>query len=667
MRRILLAAACLLAATGAQAARPIVPDDIFNVREVSDPAISPDGNWVAYTVGAFDRKTDRKETHIWMTRFDGARTVQLTNRPKESEETPRFSPDGRWIAFVSARGDDKETDALWLMDRSGGEAQKLTSLKGDVRDFAWSPDSKRIVLVVADPDPDADDPDAKLPKPIVIDRYRFLEDFTGYLRKQHDHLYLLDVAGRKTDSLTSGDFSDGLPSWSPDGKEIAFVAKRHKNGDRDNNYGLFVIAAQKGAQPKQIADRYAADTDAERPGGESKPAWSPDGKTIAYPHLGDPKLIEYARDYIATVPSSGGAQRSLTPNLDRNVGLQKFSSDGKWVIFQVEDDRTQYLARVPSGGGAIDRVLGGRNVINKYDSAANGRMAIQLATAMAPDEIYVWDGKSPMRQLSYANADWLKQVHIAPVQEIGFKSKDGTQVNGFMVKPGDGGHFPTILRIHGGPQSQYDNEFEIDWQIFAAHGYAVLAVNPRGSTGRGQAYCAAIFANWGSVDVQDQLAAVDFAVKSGVSDPNRLGVGGWSYGGMLTNYVIASDTRFKAATSGASIADILAGFGTDQYAYDYEMELGQPWKNTATWMKVSYPYLHADRIKTPTLFLGGDLDLNVPLRNGMQMYEALKSQDIDTQLIVYPGQYHGLTRASFLKDRLVRYLAWYDKYVKGHG
>ena len=273
-----------------------------------------------------------------------------------------------------------------------------------------------------------------------------------------------------------------------------------------------------------------------------------------------------------------------------------------------------------------------------------------------------------MRQISHQN-EWLKGVQLSPYQEISFKSKDGTEVHGFLMKPPGvtAGHLPTILRIHGGPQEQLDDSFFLEWQMITAHGYALVAANPRGSTGRGLRYCAGIYADWGGPAVPDVLAAVDYAVKTGVADPNRLGVGGWSYGGMLTNYTIASDTRFKAAISGASIADIFGGYGNDEYAYDYEIELGTPWKNFAGWLKVSYPFFHADRIKTPTLFMGGTADMNVPLHNGEQMYQALKSLGVPTELVIYPGQFHELGKPSYEHDKEQRYLAWYDRYMKGHG
>jgi dipeptidyl aminopeptidase/acylaminoacyl peptidase len=258
-------------------------------------------------------------------------------------------------------------------------------------------------------------------------------------------------------------------------------------------------------------------------------------------------------------------------------------------------------------------------------------------------------------------------VRLATTEETKFKSKDGTEIHGFLVKPPDyqpGRRYPTVLRIHGGPVGQHECAFEEDWQWFAANGYVVVAINPRGSSGRGEKFQAAIYADWGRVDVEDVLAGVDDAVAKGIADPDRLGVGGWSYGGILTNYVIASTNRFKAATSGASISNILAGYGTDQYIREYEQELGPPWKNTEGWMKVSFPFLHADRIKTPTLFLCGEADFNVPLINSEQMYQALRSLGVPTQLVIYPGQHHGIRKPTYVRDRLERYVAWYDKYMQ---
>jgi dipeptidyl aminopeptidase/acylaminoacyl peptidase len=253
------------------------------------------------------------------------------------------------------------------------------------------------------------------------------------------------------------------------------------------------------------------------------------------------------------------------------------------------------------------------------------------------------------------------------VQRTSFHSRDGTEIHGFVVTPPGarpGQKLPTILRIHGGPVDQFQMEFRADWQILAGHGYQVIAANPRGSAGRGTEFASAIYADWGHKDAEDVLAAVDDAVAHHNADPARLAIGGWSYGGMLTDYVIAQDQRFRAAIAGASIGNILAGYGTDEYALDYETELGTPWGNFPAWQKVSFPFLHNDRIVTPTLFLCGDRDFNVPLLNSEQMYQALRSRGVPTQLVIYPGAYHDITRPSFLVDRLRRYLGWYDRFMK---
>jgi dipeptidyl aminopeptidase/acylaminoacyl peptidase len=356
----------------------------------------------------------------------------------------------------------------------------------------------------------------------------------------------------------------------------------------------------------------------------------------------------------------------LTTPLDRNVSHPTWSADGASILFQLEDDRTVELARVPAAGGAIAHLVAGPRVVTAYATAPDGRIAVTLATPQAPAEVYALD-RGGLRPLSHQNAAWLAPVKLAATEPISFKSRDGTPVNGFVVKPPDsqaGRRYPAILRIHGGPVSQFQYEFSHLFQVLAARGYLVVVANPRGSAGRGTRYASAIYADWGHKDAEDVLAAVDYVVAQGLADPARLGVGGWSYGGILTNYVIAQDRRFKAAVSGASASNILAGYGTDEYVREYEAELGVPWQHPDTWLKLSFPFLHADRIATPTLFLCGDRDFNVPLLNSEQMYQALKSLGVETELVIYPGQYHAIRRPSYLRDRLERYLAWYDRYLQ---
>ncbi len=661
-----LAALALVPALGAQAPaapgrsappRPFSLDDVLRVRDVREPQISPDGAWVAYTVSTSDTAEDRNRSAVWMASWDGTRNVRLTTS-KQGEDTPRWSPDGRWLAFLSSRED--EHTQLWLLDRLGGEARKATTLPSDVDDYVWAPDGNRIALVAED----ADTAKAKTPPPIVIDRFQFKQDEGGYLGKRRRHLYVLGVESGKTTMLTSGDYDELLPAWSPDGQALVFVSKRRPDFDRDSNWDLYVIdAGGGGAAPRQLTTFDGPDND---PDTESRPTWSPDGRSIAYLQGGPLKLIYYAVQKLAVVPAAGGAPRILTAALDRNVASPVWSADGSSITFLLEDDRAIGLARVPAAGGAIDRLVSGPRVVSAFAAGANGKLAVLASTPLAPAEVFALDGTT-LRPLSRQNDEWLSRVNLGGVEPISFKSRDGTAINGFAVKPPDfvsGKRYPTILRIHGGPVSQYQNEFDFQLQTLAGHGYLVLVANPRGSSGRGERFSAAIFADWGNKDAQDVLAAVDYAVAQGLADPARLGVGGWSYGGILTNYVIAQDRRFKAAVSGASISNVLAGYGTDQYVREYEVELGVPWKAADTWVRLSSPFLHADRITTPTLFLCGDKDFNVPLLNSEQMYQALRSLGVETQLVIYPGQHHGINKPSYRRDRLERYLAWYDKHLK---
>lgn len=666
----LLAAAALAAVPAlaqAPARRPFGLDDLARIRQVSDPAISPDGAWVSYTVTTVDTARDRRQSDVWMTSWDGTRTVRVTWSPL-SEHTARWSPEGRWLAFLSGREDAHESDQLWLLDRAGGEAERLTSFAGGVSDYAWAPDGARLVLVVQDPEPDTAAADStRRPRPIVVDRFQFKQDEEGYLEHRRQHLYLFDLARRHGELLTPGDHDELLPSFSPDGTTIAFVSKRDAEADRANNWDVFAIAAESGATARRLTSFEGADGD---PDLESRPAWSPDGRSIAYLQGGPPSLIYYGVQQLAVVSAAGGPGRLVSPGLDRWVSVPCWSTDGRSLYFLLEDDRNRHLARVPSGGGgggAVERLVAGRRVVSDVVTGLGDRLAVVASTPEAPPEVFAVGDGGALRPLSRQNDGWLSEIQLAQVDEISFRSRDGTLINGFLVKPSAwvaDRRYPTILRIHGGPVSQFENEFDAQLQWLASRGYVVLAANPRGSSGRGGSFAAAIFADWGHKDAEDVLAAVDYAVQAGIADPDRLGVGGWSYGAILTNYVIAQDGRFKAATSGAGMSDILAGYGTDQYIREYEAELGPPWRNTALWLRLSFPFLHADRIVTPTLFLAGEKDFNVPLLNSEQMYQALRSLGRDTQLVIYPGEYHAIRRPSFARDRLERYAQWYDRYLR---
>jgi dipeptidyl aminopeptidase/acylaminoacyl peptidase len=605
-----------------------------------------------------------------MTSWDGNTNIQLTHTPEADETNARFSPDNKYISFLSSRKnkeEDKEVSQLWIMNRGGGEAEKITDFAGGIEDYAWSPDGKQIALIVTVADTTEFIEGTETSKPIVIDRYYFKEDYSGYLTTERKHLYILNVAARDTLRVVAGDYEEELPSWSPDGKQIAFVSKRAKEDwDRDNNYDIYVADAKANATPKQISKTEGADND---PSYGSYPSWSPDGKYIAYFQGGPQKLIYYATQHLAISPVAGGETKVLTANYDRNIWGATFSADGKEIYFLSEDDQNLNLDKISVAGGEIQHVIKGRYTVYNFDIVSDGskeKIVALYTTPNIPLEVFAVE-ENNLRQLTHQNDGWLSRHQIATTKEFQSKSKDGTIISGFMVLPigyVEGKKYPTILQIHGGPTSQNQNEWATDWQLYASWGYAVVSMNPRGSTTKGEKFATAIFAKWGSVDIEDDLSGVDYLVKNGIADANKLAVEGWSYGGIATDYTILKDHRFKCAISGASIGNALAGYGTDMYIREYEFELGTPWKNFDNYVVNSAPFLHADKITTPTLFMCGQKDFNVPLLNSEQMYQALKSLGIETQLIIYPDQFHGLSTPSYIRDRFERRKEWFDAHLK---
>ncbi|MEX2273869.1 MAG: S9 family peptidase [Vicinamibacterales bacterium] len=677
-QRVLVLTAVLLlpVCAAAQQKRAITLDDHSRLVGVGDPQRSPEGLWVAYTVNTVDAEKDKRNTDIWMAKWDGTQQLQLTSSP-DSESSPRWSPDGKYLAFVSSRGTDEEKKRggqIWLLNRAGGEAQRVSDFKGGVSDIQWSPDSTRIAFVATDQDPD-DEPEKKegwtrkTPPPIVIDRYQFKQDRAGYLKPLYEHIAVFDLATKKVAIITSGNTDDSAPSWSPDGTRIAFISKRGSaDPDRTTNTDVWIVEAKAGATPRQITKTPFAE------GG--RPAWSPDGRRIAVLLGDDDSNYAYDMNKLVIVPADPGAGGpAVKPTihmaaLDRSVSNLAWSADGNNISFLLQDDRTSHVATVPAedpNATPLRRTTGRRSIRGLNAGAAKeGNFAVLATSPAEPAEVYALEG-STLRKLTKHNEKLLGELQLATTEDFQSKSKDGTEVHGLIVKPAGykpGTRYPTLLIIHGGPNGQDEHAFSFDREVLAANGYVVLAVNYRGSAGRGNAWQKAIHGDWGHLEVVDLLGAVDEAVRQGIADPNRLGIGGWSYGGISTNYTIATDTRFKAAVSGAGSSMQLSLYGVDQYIVQLDNELGPPWKNLEPWLKVSYPFLHADRIKTPTLFLSGEKDFNVPIIGSEQMYQALKSLGVDTQLVIYPGQFHGLTIPSYERDRLQRYLNWFNKYLK---
>jgi dipeptidyl aminopeptidase/acylaminoacyl peptidase len=663
-------------AFGQPAKRLLKIEDMHSFRDVRDLQISPDGKWVAYTVSTVDVAADKGDTDVWMASWDGAQQLRVTTSP-EPENAPRWSPDGRYLAFLSGRtGGKARGSQVWLIDRNGGEAQQFTDVKGRLSAYDWSPDSKKLLLVMADREPgDPEDgpagggrggaagANAPAPKPIVIDRYKFKQDIIGYLTQKPARIYLYDMAAKKAEAVTPETLEIGSPTWSPDGKWIAFMGKEGKEAERYNTWNVYVVEARAGATPRQLTHYDGVHASASR----ARPEWSHDGTRLTYLQSSGAKLNAYNMSRLAVVPIAAGEPKILAEKLDRGVSAPRFTPDDKSILFLVGDDRWEYPAVVPANGGEVERLTKGPGVIGTIEQGRDGRTAVLAAGDTAHGEIYAFEN-GRLRALTHHNDALMAELKLGATEEFNCKAKDGNEVHGLITKPVDyqqGKKYPTLLRIHGGPNGQDSHSFSFERQIFAANGYVVVNVNYRGSSGRGEKYQAAIAADWGNKEVMDLQAAMDYVVSIGLADPDRLGVGGWSYGGILTDAIIAKDHRFKAATSGAGTAFPIALYGVDQYIIQYDEEIGAPWKvGIEPWLRISYPFMHADQITTPTLFMGGEKDFNVPLVGGEEMYQALTSLGVPAQLVVYPNSNHGITRPSYQKDRIERYLAWYAKYLK---
>jgi len=629
------------------------PADFLKIKNLSEASISPDNKWVAYSLSEVDTAEDKRVSHLYMQSTSDSQSIELSHGP-DPASLPKWSPDGKYLAFLSSR-ESKTGSQVWILDRRGGEAKKLTTVKGDLSEYAWSPDSKRLVLLIQDPE-NKGLKEPKTPLPVVIDRYHFKQDIEGYIQHLQKHLYLFDLAAKRLDTLTKGNTDETAPAWSPDGSKIAYVSNISPDPDRNSNTDIFTIETKIHGAVKQLTTWK---------GHDNEPKWSPDGKYIAYLRsTSDAEYLMYDQDILCMMDENGQNNRTITQQLDRPASAPCWSNDGKTVGFLVADDRQVYLAQYVMNTKKIMTLNRGNYGFSAILPFAASSWIVAFSNPYIPAELYAVE-KGISRKLTH-HQDWLNGYQLSHVEGFRSLSKDGTSVSGILYTP-DSTHakkLPLIVFIHGGPVAQDEFVFDETRQVLSNAGYAVAAVNYRGSNGRGIGYCKAIFADWGNKEVSDLLGAVDELVKKNIADSARLGIGGWSYGGILTDYTIASDSRFKAGAAGASSALQTSMYGADQYVLQYDNELGPPWKSQDKWISLSYPFFHADRIKTPVLFMSGLKDFNVPTVGSEQMYMALKSQNIPTQLILYPDQTHGISTPSYQTDILKRYIIWFDKYLK---
>ena len=665
--RIILFLSLALCISPINAKNAFNSDDIYSIKDISLEDVSNDAKSLVFITSQADKKSDEFKKTLYFLDIHSGKKVKLLEQLAEKGmdfSSVRFSKDSKLIYFLSSglSPSKKSNVQIWSLSLSNKIKRRITNFDGNIIDFDFSPNEETIAFIGRKEPQEMNE--GKTKPPIVIDRYQFKRDYEDFLGSDREHLFLFNTLSKEIKKVTSGQKDVFFPSISPDGQRVAYVTKEGEF-DRHNNWDIFIADIHGDNDHIKLTSHEGEDSS---PAWDSRPQWSPDGKKIAYLFGGDHSMLWYALQEVSVIDVESGKTEFITSHLDRNTSMPEWSQDGKNMYYVLEDDMKSQLIKYSLDTETIEEVTPENMYLNYYSKnyfVNDGKVIFLSSSVETPSEIYLLED-GIIKALTSENKEFIDNKYVGSTEIISYESFDGLTINGMMIKPHDFDpkkKYPLIIRIHGGPVSQYGRDFDFDWQLYASNDYIVMITNPRGSSGRGFEFQKSIFAKWGIEDSKDISAALDFALTLDYIDENRLGIGGWSYGSMLTNYVIAKDDRFDAATSGAGISNLLSGFGDDQYIREYIIELGTPWDNLDTWLNVSHPFLNADKIVTPTLFLVGEKDYNVPLIGSEQMYQALKHLEIPTQLIIYPDQHHGLSKPSYIKDRLDRYLDWYEKYL----
>ena len=653
LTRALRLSLCLLAGF-ASWGRGITPEDYLKFEFVGSPVLSPDGRLVAYTLTRINEKTNRRNTTIWVVPFDGSAPARQLTSDTASSSSPQWSPDGLTLAFTSTRGEGARAQ-LWLLPMTGGEAQRLTSLKNGAMAYQWSPAGDLLVVVGKSGPSDKGTSKSDVRHYTHI-RYKFND--TGWFDDKRSHLWVVDAKSGSAKQITDGDeWDDTDPQWSPDGKTLAFVSDRTGLAyETSRNTDVWTIPVEGGALTK-VSDHSEAD---------ASPRWSPDGKTIAF--IGSVTARQHPKIYLA--PATGGAPSTLAVD-----GLDLLVSDMKWtdantILFESGVHGASHLFRVDLTARKIRGVLTGERAVRNV-SSKSGKLAYLVNDFKSLDEVYVSsaDGSGERKLTRHNQALW-KDLELSPVERMPYKSTDGTPIDGFLVKPigwQEGQKYPLILSVHGGPAGQYGVDWYHEFQVYAGKGYGVFFTNPRGSTGYGEEFARGIKNNWGKMDYTDVMTGLDEALKrNSWIDAGRLGVTGGSYGGFMTNWVVGHTDRFKAAVTLRSVVNFISDDGTRDGAYGHEEDFkGFLFDYFDQYWEAS-PLKYAANVKTPTLILHSDNDFRVPLEQGEQWYRALKHYGVTTELVIFPRENHNLTRTGepkHIAESMNWQLYWFDKYI----
>jgi dipeptidyl aminopeptidase/acylaminoacyl peptidase len=590
-----------------------------------------------------------------MVSADGKETVTLTEQTKGASNY-NWSPDGKYISFLATGKKEEEGSQLYLMDRRGGEPIQVTHIKGELESYQWFKDGHHLIFTIKDYNY-ADTAKSKNRKPYEIDRYRFKADYEGYLDNRKTHLYSFELATKKLDTLTKGNYNESDVSISKDGKMIAYASNVSASPDQNDNTSIFLLAIGAAQNPIKLSTFK---------GSNRSPKFSPDNLSIAYLQASSEDAYNmYDLQQLAVIDIKTKLAKLLTKNLDRSIENIVWANDSKSIYALVEDDRAQNIMQINASNGEVKAITSEMAVYNGLDINENGTMVVLYSNTATPNEIFIANNNASFQKITHLQDAFLAPLKKLVVKGISAISSDKNKVNGILYLPDSNSKkLPLILFIHGGPVAQDEYSFDMTRQIYAAAGYAVAAVNYRGSSGRGANYTKTIYADWGNKEVKDIIAITNELIKEGIADSSKLAIAGWSYGGILTNYTIATDKRFKAAVSGAGSSFQFTMYGTDQYVTQYDEELGTPWNNFKKWVDLSYPYLKVNQIKTPTLFMASQNDFNVPVAGAEQMYQAFKHVGIPTELVIYPNQNHGVSVPSYIIHRYKRHIDWFNNYLK---
>jgi dipeptidyl aminopeptidase/acylaminoacyl peptidase len=684
--------------------RTLQSQDLLALKLAGDCHISPDGSRVAYVLQEIDKEKNEYKSSIWLVR-EGQQPVQFTGGTKDS--APRWSPDGRYLAFVSNRSGSSQ---IWLLPLEGGEARQLTRIKGGVGGPVWSPDSKYLAftanLTAEGIKPEGKDEEEKdLYKKYnqdvkVITRLYYKLDGTGYFTDKKSQICVQPVDGGAAVQLTTGEFNHGEPTWAPDGQGLYFASNRMEDADHHPWTTDLWYLGREGGEPVRLTagDGKLACT---------SPSPSPDGKRVAFV-ASNPADHGYGLTGLYVLDRATGAVRRLAENLDRGFeketisdmpapagGSLTWSPDGQWIHGIVSDAGQVHLVKVNTASGTVVPVTAGDKTIHAYHLTSDCRKAaLAYATPTSPSDLYLarLDEPAPEAnvanccavlegggvhetQLTAHNADLLGSLDLPTPERFLFSAGEGhPQVDGWVLRPAGfepGKQYPTILEIHGGPMGMYGCGFYFEFQWLAAQGYAVVFSNPRGSQGYGKEFCSCIMADWGNLDYLDCMAAIETAVQRyDFIDSEKLGVAGGSYGGFMVNWIVGHTNRFKAAITMRSVVNRWSAMGTSDTGYNRIGQFGtENWweeQNMAPYLKQS-PLLHASKINTPLLIEHQEGDLRCPIEQAEQLYAALKVQNKPVKFVRYPNEFHGLSRNGKPWHRIHRLdtiTDWFNQYLK---